>query len=154
MGLRRFVTVSAVAAASALALTACGLDAKPAPTVTSTVSSQEVVTKTVTKTSTKSPSKSTTSSKTTSSTETTESPINSEAQAFLDYPNDPMPAPEPEPAPQPAPAPAPAAVPDSGGSAYYPNCAAARAAGAAPLYAGQPGYRAALDRDKDGVACE
>lgn len=51
---------------------------------------------------------------------------------------------------QPAPAPevqAPAA-------AYYPNCAAARAAGASPLYVGQPGYRGALDRDKDGVACE
>ncbi|WP_081840058.1 excalibur calcium-binding domain-containing protein [Corynebacterium vitaeruminis] len=39
-------------------------------------------------------------------------------------------------------------------SAYYANCAAARAAGAAPLYAGSPGYRAALDRDNDGVACE
>ena len=24
----------------------------------------------------------------------------------------------------------------------------------APLYRGQPGYRAALDRDNDGVACE
>ena len=32
--------------------------------------------------------------------------------------------------------------------------AAAREAGAAPIYQGQPGYRAALDRDKDGVACE
>ncbi|WP_434450950.1 excalibur calcium-binding domain-containing protein [Lentzea sp. E54] len=52
------------------------------------------------------------------------------------------------PQPQPAPAPEPPA------SAYYANCAAAKAAGAAPLYAGQPGYRAALDRDKDGVACE
>ena len=41
---------------------------------------------------------------------------------------------------------------DSG--TYYRNCAAARAAGAAPLRQGQPGYRAALDRDKDGVACE
>ncbi|MDS1115833.1 excalibur calcium-binding domain-containing protein [Gordonia westfalica] len=39
-------------------------------------------------------------------------------------------------------------------SAYYKNCSAARAAGAAPLYAGQPGYRAKLDRDGDGVACE
>jgi len=37
---------------------------------------------------------------------------------------------------------------------YYPTCTAARAAGAAPLYAGSPGYRAALDRDGDGVACE
>ncbi|MUL85001.1 excalibur calcium-binding domain-containing protein [Mycobacterium sp. CBMA247] len=36
----------------------------------------------------------------------------------------------------------------------YPNCAAARAAGAAPLYAGQPGYSRKLDRDGDGVACE
>ncbi|MCZ4651842.1 DUF1524 domain-containing protein [Gordonia amicalis] len=39
-------------------------------------------------------------------------------------------------------------------STYYANCSAARAAGAAPLYAGQPGYRAKLDRDGDGVACE
>lgn len=38
--------------------------------------------------------------------------------------------------------------------AYYLNCAAARAAGAAPLYAGEPGYRSKLDRDNDGVACE
>ena len=37
---------------------------------------------------------------------------------------------------------------------YYPNCSAARAAGAAPIYAGQPGYRPGLDRDRDGVACE
>ncbi|OFB43736.1 hypothetical protein BA059_03190 [Mycolicibacterium sp. (ex Dasyatis americana)] len=36
----------------------------------------------------------------------------------------------------------------------YPNCAAARAAGAAPIYAGQPGYSSKLDRDGDGVACE
>jgi hypothetical protein len=37
---------------------------------------------------------------------------------------------------------------------YYANCDAVRAAGAAPLYIGQPGYRAGLDRDGDGVACE
>ncbi|MEA3264130.1 MAG: excalibur calcium-binding domain-containing protein [Pseudomonadota bacterium] len=37
---------------------------------------------------------------------------------------------------------------------YYPNCSAARAAGAAPIRAGDPGYRAGLDRDGDGVACE
>ncbi len=41
-----------------------------------------------------------------------------------------------------------------GESGYYPNCKAARAAGAAPLYAGQPGYRSRLDGDGDGVACE
>jgi hypothetical protein len=42
---------------------------------------------------------------------------------------------------------APAAV-------YYANCAAVKAAGAAPLYAGQAGYSTSLDRDRDGVACE
>ncbi|WP_027891159.1 excalibur calcium-binding domain-containing protein [Calidithermus chliarophilus] len=37
---------------------------------------------------------------------------------------------------------------------YYANCSEARAAGAAPIYRGQPGYRPGLDRDRDGVACE
>jgi len=37
---------------------------------------------------------------------------------------------------------------------YYENCSAARDAGAAPIRRGQPGYRAALDRDDDGIACE
>jgi hypothetical protein len=40
-------------------------------------------------------------------------------------------------------------------SVYYANCDAVRAAGKAPLYAGQPGYETPrLDRDGDGVACE
>ncbi|WP_293966957.1 excalibur calcium-binding domain-containing protein [Sphingopyxis sp.] len=39
-------------------------------------------------------------------------------------------------------------------SAYYRDCAAARLAGAAPIYDGSPGYRAQLDRDDDGIACE
>ncbi|WP_307091638.1 DUF1524 domain-containing protein [Arthrobacter sp. B2I5] len=67
------------------------------------------------------------------------------------------PAPAPvAPAPAPvAPAPvAPAPVAPAPAAAYYANCAAARAAGAAPLYAGQAGYRSALDRDSDGIACE
>ena len=37
---------------------------------------------------------------------------------------------------------------------YYASCAAARAAGTAPLHRGDPGYRSGLDRDGDGVACE
>jgi len=37
---------------------------------------------------------------------------------------------------------------------YYPSCTAARADGAAPLRRGDAGYRLALDRDGDGVACE
>jgi hypothetical protein len=44
--------------------------------------------------------------------------------------------------------------PEDETSAYYRNCAAARAAGAAPIYSGEPGYRAPLDRDGDGIACE
>ena len=40
------------------------------------------------------------------------------------------------------------------GDVHYATCAAAKAAGAAPLRRGQPGYRAALDRDNDGIACE
>jgi Excalibur calcium-binding domain len=40
-----------------------------------------------------------------------------------------------------------------GASVYYPNCKAATAAGAAPLYAGRPGYRTAntlsLNADMD-----
>ena len=42
----------------------------------------------------------------------------------------------------------------SANAVYYQNCDAARAAGAAPLTSGEPGYRLGLDRDKDGTACE
>lgn len=72
------------------------------------------------------------------------------------------------------PAPAPVSTESAGGSAttgggaggggvaeggadadvYYANCGAARAAGAAPILVGEPGYRRGLDRDGDGVACE
>ena len=34
------------------------------------------------------------------------------------------------------------------------NCTAARAAGAAPVRRGDPGYGSHLDRDNDGVGCE
>lgn len=77
----------------------------------------------------------------------------------------PMPTPEPTteaPAPEPAQperheeAPAPVhqeqRAPEP--QTYYANCAAARAAGAAPIYQGQPGYRSGLDRDGDGIACD
>ena len=37
---------------------------------------------------------------------------------------------------------------------FYANCKEAKAAGAAPLYRGDPGYREDLDGDKDGTACE
>ena len=47
-----------------------------------------------------------------------------------------------------APAPAPAA------DTFYKNCAAVRAAGAAPIRAGQPGFQTKFDGDGDGVGCE
>ena len=37
---------------------------------------------------------------------------------------------------------------------FYANCKAVKAAGAAPLYRGDPGYSEDLDRDGDGIACE
>jgi len=37
---------------------------------------------------------------------------------------------------------------------YYRGCDEVRAAGAAPLYRGQPGYRPQMDGDNDGIACE
>lgn len=99
----------------------------------------------------------------------TPSPVQEEAPTAA-----PTPTPTPEPVapttPPPAPpvaattppAPAAPAAPQQneasqgggGGSAYYANCTAAKAAGAAPLYRGEPGYRSGLDRDGDGIACE
>ena len=39
------------------------------------------------------------------------------------------------------------------GDAWH-GCNDARAAGTAPIYRGEPGYRAQMDGDNDGVACE
>jgi hypothetical protein len=64
-------------------------------------------------------------------------------------PDEPLPAasiPAPSSEPGPAPAPAPGAP--------YENCAAARAAGAAPLHRGDPGWSDSMDGDGDGTACE
>ncbi|WP_225976666.1 MULTISPECIES: excalibur calcium-binding domain-containing protein [Corynebacterium] len=52
-----------------------------------------------------------------------------------------------ESAPAPEPEPAQAAT-------QFASCAEARAAGAAPLYKGDPGYSPKLDREGDGIACE
>lgn len=40
------------------------------------------------------------------------------------------------------------------GSVFYSGCDTVRRAGAAPLYAGEPGYRIEMDGDSDGIACE
>jgi hypothetical protein len=37
---------------------------------------------------------------------------------------------------------------------FYSGCNEVRAAGLAPLYRGQPGYRPEMDGDDDGIACE
>ena len=47
-----------------------------------------------------------------------------------------------------------AATPEPPAFVYYANCDAARAAGAAPVRTGDPGYSRKLDRDGDGVGCE
>lgn len=65
-----------------------------------------------------------------------------------------------EPAPTPTPTPTVARTPKAKAtkaaepSVYYANCDAARAAGAAPVRRGDPGYASHLDRDGDGVGCE
>ena len=61
--------------------------------------------------------------------------------------------PEPEPAPEPMPPVSHSPSRAHGGRAFA-NCSEARAAGAAPVYAGDPGYARRLDRDGDGVGCE
>jgi hypothetical protein len=69
-------------------------------------------------------------------------------------PEEPAPEPAPEdPALEPAPAPEPAA-PAPAPEVFYKNCDAVRAAGAAPIYAGTPGYASHLDRDDDGIGCD
>ncbi|RJQ76170.1 calcium-binding protein [Pseudonocardiaceae bacterium YIM PH 21723] len=82
-------------------------------------------------------------------TTTTAAPTTTTTSSVVAPPPAPAPPPRPQiPAPEvPAPPPAPKEV-------YYANCDQARAAGAAPIHAGQPGYRKALDRDGDGIACD
>ncbi|QDH23906.1 DNA-entry nuclease (competence-specific nuclease) [Saccharibacillus brassicae] len=66
------------------------------------------------------------------------------------------PAPKPQPKPEPAPEPEPEPVVEEPEVEYtfYENCSAVRAAGADPIYEGEPGYDTHLDRDSDGVGCE
>ena len=46
------------------------------------------------------------------------------------------------------------ATPVSASGRVFANCTEARAAGAAPVRRGDPGYGPHLDRDNDGVGCE
>ncbi|MCW2848215.1 MAG: hypothetical protein JWR90_2189 [Marmoricola sp.] len=55
------------------------------------------------------------------------------------------------PARQPSPT---VAVPEGQGRVWFENCDAARAAGAAPVHRGDPGYDSHLDADGDGSGCD
>ena len=59
---------------------------------------------------------------------------------------------EPLPGDAPGGSPAPSGAPDA--PVTYADCAAVRAAGAAPIRRGEPGYDPAFDGDGDGVGCE
>ena len=107
----------------------------------------------------------TTASTTTVATTTTAKPTTTVAPTTTAPPPPPPPppttAPPPPPPPPPPPTvayvppPAPVAPPlPEGGSVSYKNCDAARAAGAAPVMVGEPGYGKHLDRDGDGIGCE
>jgi hypothetical protein len=134
----------------------------PLPTVTSTTTA--TTTKPTTTSRTTTPAPTTTTPVTTTSTEVIVVPPAVDSDVDLDRPYVPAPVPFVAPAPVPfvapapvAPAPAPAPVapaPVAPSSVFYGSCAEVRAAGAAPIYAGEPGYSTKLDRDKDGVACE
>lgn len=167
-GRRKFWIAPAIAILPALVV--AGLTAPPSDEQEESTSGKtalsSAVASTATEESTISASPSTTSSTAAPLPTTTLPPVPSAAQDPITPTQAPMYVPppaattEPEAVPR-APAytaPAPVYVPppaaDVPSSVYYRSCAAARAAGAAPLYAGNPGYSSALDRDGDGVACE
>jgi endonuclease YncB( thermonuclease family) len=45
-------------------------------------------------------------------------------------------------------------APPVAANVFYKNCDAVRAAGAAPIHPGDPGFQQKFDRDNDGVGCE
>lgn len=141
LGWRRWGGLVLISAVAAPLLAACGgsADETEITPVTTTV------TVTSTLTTTERPDTTTVTSTVTAEPETT---IAEPVEPSVDMDANVAPAAVaaiPEPASVPAPAPA---------ATYYQNCTAVRAAGAAPLYAGSPGYSSKLDRDGDGVACE
>ena len=169
---RQRMVVRSVSAALAMAacagLAGCGVPSvaddtgspAPVPSPTVTASPSPSPTPTPSPSPTPSPAPSPTPSPTPSPIPTTQAPTSQPPlQPFMQE-SEPTSEPEPEPTPEEetqagggvaAPAPAPEPKQEI---TYYDNCTAARAAGAAPLYRGEPGYRPGLDRDKDGIACE
>lgn len=137
---------------------------KPAPVAFAAPAIADVTTSTArptTTTTTTTTPKTTTAAPTT--TTTTVAPAPETVTVYAPAPTTatqyvPAPAPAPVYVADPEPVyvpPAPlAAVPDVPSSVSYANCTAVKAAGAAPIYRGEPGYSSKLDRDGDGIACE
>lgn len=129
------------------------------PAVTATVTESRTVTTTTTESSSISSTSSTTSSATRALSSGNDAiPYDEENETRTREPDAPRAAYVPNPArPTPTPTYTPRetyAPPANTGGGTYPNCSAARAAGAAPVYIGSPGYGPHLDRDGDGVGCE
>ncbi|MBM7230137.1 excalibur calcium-binding domain-containing protein [Dietzia cinnamea] len=149
---RRWPLVGSVSAAALVAGAALmpATAPTPVPAASPAAATGAIATSTVTST-----------VRTTTTTTVTRAPASTSSAPATPVASEPEPAPastvafEPTYAPAPAQTYAPAPVAEQEPqSAYYQNCSAARAAGAAPLYRGQPGYASKLDRDNDGVACE
>ncbi|QIS03680.1 hypothetical protein F5X71_16335 [Nocardia brasiliensis] len=154
---RQCAVVALLIAGISLGAPACGSTSARTPTVhpssTSAKPTTPSATPTLAPTPTATPSPTATLSPTTATTTSTFAPAPIPRPAAP--PSTTVAAPQRfVPPPPPAPAPQPTVTPPPAPSTYYSSCAAARAAGAAPLHRGEPGYRSGLDRDGDGVACE
>lgn len=160
-----FAAFVALAIAMALSPETPAASETEEPEETSSVTTTTSETTTSTTTSSSSSSTTTTTEPTSTSSTTTQEPEpEPTTQEVTEEPNveevhveqRPVytPAPEPTPTPQQFYQQPAAPVVQESPSVYYQNCDAVRAAGAAPLYIGSPGYASKLDRDGDGVACE
>ncbi|MEU7073495.1 excalibur calcium-binding domain-containing protein [Streptomyces narbonensis] len=135
----------------------------PKPTTTATAPATPAPTEPSPTPTTEAPSP-TTEAPTAAPTPTTEAPTPSPTPTTAEPTPEPTTAPPRTSAPTRTPAPAPTTrepepeptqtTEDAPAPVSYSNCSEVRAAGAAPIYAGQPGYSRRLDRDGDGVACE
>lgn len=153
---RRWPVVGSVS----VAMFIVGAALTPAPAPSSAQASSPVAATSTVTTTARAAAPTTTVTQTHTSSPASTPPVTPVAVESESVPRQPV-APEPTYAPAPvrtyappqtyAPAPVAEPVPQA---TYYPNCSAARAAGVAPLYRGQPGYASKLDRDIDGVACE
>ena len=84
-------------------------------------------------------------------------PVENESEAEPDQQEEiiePEPKPEPETETEEISEPDPEPIEEPEETVIYKNCSEVRAAGAAPIRKGEPGYSSKLDRDGDGIACD